>query len=120
MERTIDAFARCAGLAAEAGYDGVEVMGSEGYLINQFICAHTNKREDEWGGSFENRIRFAIEIVDRTRKAVGNDWIIMYRLSMLDLLKDDVQSVREQAQKSLDQIANYLEERKKWEERFGR
>ena len=88
IQRTIDAYVKAALLARKAGYDGVEIMGSEGYLINQFICTHTNKREDEWGGSFENRIRFAIEIVDKTRKAVGADWIIMYRLSMLDLLKD--------------------------------
>mgnify|MGYP001820114932 FL=1 len=88
IQRTIDAYVKAALLARKAGYDGVEIMGSEGYLINQFICTHTNKREDEWGGSFENRIRFAIEIVERTRKAVGDDWIIMYRLSMLDLLKD--------------------------------
>jgi 2,4-dienoyl-CoA reductase (NADPH2) len=63
-------------------------MGSEGYLINQFVCTHTNRREDEWGGAFDNRIRFAVEIVNRTRQAVGRDWIIIYRLSMLDLLKD--------------------------------
>ncbi len=88
IQRTIDAYVKSALLARKAGYDGVEIMGSEGYLINQFICTHTNKREDEWGGSFENRIRFATEIVERMRKAVGNDWIIMYRLSMLDLLKD--------------------------------
>ena len=88
IQHTIDAYVKAALLARKAGYDGVEIMGSEGYLINQFICTHTNQREDEWGGSFENRIRFAIEIVDRTRKAVGDDWIIMYRLSMLDLLKD--------------------------------
>jgi len=88
IQRTINAYVKAALLARKAGYDGVEIMGSEGYLINQFICTHTNKREDEWGGAFDNRIRFAIEIVDKTRKAVGNDWIIMYRLSMLDLLKD--------------------------------
>ena len=66
IRRTIDAYVKAALLARKAGYDGVEIMGSEGYLINQFICTHTNKREDEWGGSFENRIRFAIEIVERT------------------------------------------------------
>ena len=88
IHRTINAYVEAASLAHKAGYDGVEIMGSEGYLINQFICTHTNKREDEWGGSFDNRIRFAIEIVSQTRKAVGNDWIIMYRLSMLDLLKE--------------------------------
>jgi 2,4-dienoyl-CoA reductase (NADPH2) len=88
IQRTIDAYVRAAVLARKAGYDGVEIMGSEGYLINQFICTHTNQREDDWGGSFQNRIRFAVEIVERTRQAVGDDWIIIYRLSMLDLLKD--------------------------------
>ena len=84
--RTIRQFVSCATLAKEAGYDGVEIMGSEGYLINQFIATHTNKRTDEWGGSYENRIRFAIEIVTETRKAVGADFIIMFRLSMIDLI----------------------------------
>lgn len=88
VERTINAFVKTAKLAKQAGYDGVEVMGSEGYLINQFICEHTNQRNDMWGGSFENRIRFATEIVRRTRAAVGKEWIIIFRLSMLDLLKD--------------------------------
>ncbi len=88
IQATIKAYVKSALLAKKAGYDGIEIMGSEGYLINQFICTHTNKRKDEWGGSFENRIRFATEIVSNTRKAVGSDWIIMYRLSMLDLLKD--------------------------------
>ena len=88
IERSIDAFVKAALLAKKAGYDGVEIMGSEGYLINQFICAHTNKREDEWGGSFGNRMRFATEIVARTRRAVGDDWMIIFRLSMLDLLED--------------------------------
>ena len=88
IERSIDAYIKAALLARKAGYDGVEIMGSEGYLINQFICAHTNKRDDEWGGSFNNRMRFATEIVARTRAAVGDDWIIIYRLSMLDLLED--------------------------------
>ena len=72
----------------KAGYDGVEIMGSEGYLINQFIVAKTNKRTDEWGGSFENRIKFPIEIVKRVREELGKDFIIMYRLSMLDLVDD--------------------------------
>jgi 2,4-dienoyl-CoA reductase (NADPH2) len=88
IERTIRAFIRCATLAKEAGYDGVEVMGSEGYLINQFIARRTNHRTDEWGGSYENRIRFPIEIVRRTREAVGRDFIIVYRLSMLDLVEE--------------------------------
>ena len=86
VERQISAFVRTATLAREAGYDGVEVMGSEGYLINQFIAARTNRRTDEWGGSYANRIRFALEIVRRTRAALGTDSIIIYRLSMLDLV----------------------------------
>jgi 2,4-dienoyl-CoA reductase (NADPH2) len=88
IERQIRGFVRCARLAREAGYDGVEVMGSEGYFINQFIAAHTNRRSDEWGGSFENRMRLPVEIVERTREAVGHDFIIVYRLSMLDLVPD--------------------------------
>ncbi|BAK75090.1 2,4-dienoyl-CoA reductase FadH1 [Pseudogulbenkiania sp. NH8B] len=86
--RTIADFARCARLAQQAGYDGVEVMGSEGYLINQFIARATNQRRDGWGGSFDNRIRFAIETVKAVRAAVGPNFIIIYRLSMLDLVKD--------------------------------
>ena len=85
--RTIAAYARCAKLAQRAGYDGVEIMGSEGYLINQFIAPQTNHRDDEWGGSFVNRIRFPVAIVRRTREAVGPDFIIIYRLSMLDLVE---------------------------------
>jgi 2,4-dienoyl-CoA reductase (NADPH2) len=85
--RTIAAYVRCARLAQEAGYDGVEIMGSEGYLINQFIAPQTNRRDDEWGGAFDNRIRFALEIVRRTRAAVGREFIIIYRLSMLDLVE---------------------------------
>ena len=79
---------RCAALAREAGYDGVEVMGSEGYFINQFLVTHTNQRTDGWGGSFENRMRLPVEIVRRAREAVGRDFIIIYRLSMLDLIPD--------------------------------
>nr|WP_294866074.1 NADPH-dependent 2,4-dienoyl-CoA reductase [uncultured Pseudogulbenkiania sp.] len=86
--RTIADFARCARLAQQAGYDGVEVMGSEGYLINQFIARATNQRRDGWGGSFDNRIRFAIETVKAVRAATGPNFIIIYRLSMLDLVKD--------------------------------
>ncbi len=85
---TIKDFIKCAELAKFAGYDGVEIMGSEGYLINQFIVSKTNKRTDEWGGSFENRIRFPIEIVKQVREAVGPNFIIIYRLSMLDLVHD--------------------------------
>ncbi|MDT0329761.1 NADPH-dependent 2,4-dienoyl-CoA reductase [Nocardiopsis lambiniae] len=88
VERTIEDFANAAALAREAGYDGVEIMGSEGYLINQFIAAATNRREDEWGGSYENRMRFPVEIVRRVRERVGTDFIIVYRLSMLDLVPD--------------------------------
>ncbi len=88
IRRTINDFVSCAKLAQEAGYDGVEIMGSEGYLINQFIVSKTNKRTDEWGGTYENRIRFALEIVRNTRAAVGKNFIIIYRLSMLDLVED--------------------------------
>jgi len=87
VERTIHDFVRCAKLAQDAGYDGVEVMGSEGYLINQFIAARTNQRNDAWGGDATRRMRFAIEIVRRTRAAVGRNFIIIYRLSMLDLVE---------------------------------
>ncbi|MDO1527307.1 FAD-dependent oxidoreductase [Fulvimonas sp. R45] len=87
VERTIGDFVRCARLAREAGYDGVEVMGSEGYLINQFIAARTNHRSDAWGGDAARRMRFPVEIVRRTREAVGRDFIIIYRLSMLDLVE---------------------------------
>ena len=87
VQRTIAAYARCAGLAQRAGYDGVEIMGSEGYLINQFVAPKTNLRDDEWGGTFENRIRFPVEVVRRTRLAVGRDFIIIFRLSMLDLVE---------------------------------
>jgi len=87
VRRTIAAYARCATLAQRAGYDGVEIMGSEGYLINQFIAPQTNHRDDEWGGSFLNRIRFPVAIVRRTREAVGRNFIIIYRLSMLDLVE---------------------------------
>ncbi|MEV6027754.1 NADPH-dependent 2,4-dienoyl-CoA reductase [Streptomyces sp. NPDC052036] len=86
VEQTIDDYARAARLARQAGYDGVEIMGSEGYLINEFIAAQTNRREDRWGGSYENRMRFPVEIVRRVREAVGEDFIIIYRLSMLDLV----------------------------------
>lgn len=87
VENTIQDFVRCAELAQKAGYDGVEIMGSEGYLLNEFIVAKTNRRRDEWGGSYSNRIRFPIEIVRRTRKKVGANFIIIYRLSMLDLVE---------------------------------
>nr|WP_146804211.1 NADPH-dependent 2,4-dienoyl-CoA reductase [Halomonas pacifica] len=88
VEAQIEDYVRCAQLAREAGYDGVEVMGSEGYLINQFVCARTNHREDEWGGSFDKRIRFPVEIVRRIREALGPDFLIIFRLSMLDLVEE--------------------------------
>ncbi len=87
VNKTIADYARCARLAQRAGYDGVEIMGSEGYLINQFVAPHTNHRDDDWGGAFENRIRFPVEIVRRTREAVGAEFIIIFRLSMLDLIE---------------------------------
>ncbi|MFE5097344.1 FAD-dependent oxidoreductase [Streptomyces sp. NPDC056638] len=101
VEETIEDFARAAELARRAGYDGVEIMGSEGYLINEFIAAATNHRTDRWGGSYENRIRFPVEIVRRVRERVGSDFILIYRLSMLDLvpggstLEEVVQLARE-------------------------
>ncbi|MEQ9286807.1 MAG: NADPH-dependent 2,4-dienoyl-CoA reductase [Cyclobacteriaceae bacterium] len=87
IEKTIRDFVNTANLAQFAGYDGVEIMGSEGYLINEFIVSKTNKRTDEWGGSYENRMRFPTEIVRRVREAVGENFIIIYRLSMLDLVE---------------------------------
>ena len=85
--KTIDAFANSAKLAQQAGYDGVEVMGSEGYLINQFICQRTNNRYDQWGGSYQNRMRLPLEIVKAIRQGVGERFIIIFRLSMLDLVE---------------------------------
>ncbi len=87
VEQTIKDYVKAAELAQYANYDGVEIMGSEGYLINQFIVTKTNRRRDEWGGSYENRIKFPLEIVRRTREAVGKNFIIIYRLSMLDLVE---------------------------------
>lgn len=84
--KTIEHYVRCAKLAKAAGYDGVEIMGSEGYLINQFLVTHTNQRQDEWGGSFANRMRFPVEIVKKIRESLGEKFIIIYRLSMLDLI----------------------------------
>ena len=87
IERTIADYVRCSLLARDAGYDGVEIMGSEGYLINQFLAPRTNQRSDEWGGCHANRMRFAVEVVRRTREAVGANFIIIYRLSMLELVE---------------------------------
>ncbi len=88
IRSTIGDFASCAALAREAGYDGVEIMGSEGYLINEFIAPRTNKRHDEWGGAFENRIRFPLEIMRAVREKAGADFIVIFRVSMLDLVDD--------------------------------
>jgi len=88
IKKTIRDFANTAALSREAGYDGVEIMGSEGYLINQFLVKKTNKRKDDWGGSYENRMRFPIEIIKAVREKTGKDFIIIYRLSMLDLVED--------------------------------
>ena len=87
IQSTIRAYVRCAKLAQKAGYDGVEIMGSEGYLLNQFLCARTNLRQDRWGGSIENRMRLPVEIVQQVRAAVGKNFIIMYRHSILDLVE---------------------------------
>ncbi|HEX6485918.1 MAG TPA: NADPH-dependent 2,4-dienoyl-CoA reductase [Nocardioidaceae bacterium] len=88
VERTIDHFVRAATLARRAGYDGVEVMGSEGYLINQFLAARTNQRTDAWGGTPEKRMRFPVEVVRRIRETLGDDFLVMYRISLLDLVED--------------------------------
>src|SRR5688572_7613032 len=87
IEQTIGDFVRAAVLAQAAGYDGVEIMGSEGYLITQFLCLRTNQRQDDWGGTLENRMRFACEIVRQTRVACGSEFIIVYRISALDLVE---------------------------------
>jgi 2,4-dienoyl-CoA reductase (NADPH2) len=88
IRATIDDFASCAALSREAGYDGVEIMGSEGYLINQFIVPRTNKRTDEWGGNYENRMRFPVEIMRKVREKAGKDFIVIFRVSMLDLVEE--------------------------------
>jgi 2,4-dienoyl-CoA reductase (NADPH2) len=88
IKSTINDFANTAYLARESGYDGIEIMGSEGYLINQFLAKHVNKRKDEWGGSYVNRMRFPLEIVDQVRRAVGRDFMIIFRVSMLDLVEE--------------------------------
>ena len=86
IEKQISDIVTSAARAREAGYDGVEVMGSEGYFLNQFLVTHTNRREDRWGGAYENRMRLPVEVVRRVRKAVGDDFIVIYRLSMIDLV----------------------------------
>ncbi|SFU46390.1 NADPH-dependent 2,4-dienoyl-CoA reductase [Pseudoduganella namucuonensis] len=111
IESTIRDYVRCAKLARKAGYDGIEIMGSEGYLLNQFLCARTNSRADRWGGSIENRMRLPVEIVRRVRAAVGTDFIIMYRHSLLDLVDggntwDDVVSVAKALQHAGATILN--------------
>ena len=111
IEATIKAYARCAKLAKMAGYDGIEVMGSEGYLLNQFLCARTNRRTDRWGGSIENRMRLPVEIIRRVRQTVGSDFIIMYRHSLLDLVEggntwDDVLAVAHALEKAGVTILN--------------
>ncbi|EAQ13109.1 2,4-dienoyl-CoA reductase (NADPH2) [Maritimibacter alkaliphilus HTCC2654] len=111
IEKQIADFVTSATRAREAGYDGVEIMGSEGYFINQFIVTHTNKREDRWGGSYENRIRLPIEIVRRVREAVGDDFIIIYRLSMIDLVPngstfDEVVELAQEIEKAGATIIN--------------
>ncbi len=105
IEKTIKAYVRCARLAQKSGYDGVEIMGSEGYLLNQFLCVRTNHRTDRWGGSIENRMRLPVEIVRRVRAAVGEKFIIMYRHSILDLVEggnswDEVVAVAQALEKA--------------------
>ena len=111
IEKQIADIAACAGRAQEAGYDGVEVMGSEGYFLNQFLVTHTNKRTDEWGGSYENRMRLPIEVVKRVRETVGPDFIVIYRLSMIDLVPngstyDEVVQLAQEIEKAGTTIIN--------------
>lgn len=104
VAKTIDDFVNCALLAREAGYDGIELMGSEGYLINQFTVLRTNQRTDEWGGSFDNRIRFPVEVVRRTREALGPDFLIIYRISAIDLVEGGLTGAE------IDQLARAVED----------
>jgi 2,4-dienoyl-CoA reductase (NADPH2) len=111
IQATIRDYMRCAKLAKKAGYDGIEVMGSEGYLLNQFLCARTNLRTDRWGGSIENRMRLPVEIVSRIRAAIGPEFIIMYRHSLLDLVEggntwDEVVAVAKALQQAGTTILN--------------
>ncbi|MFV1496992.1 NADPH-dependent 2,4-dienoyl-CoA reductase [Phaeobacter sp. JH20_02] len=111
IEKQISDIVNAAVLAQQAGYDGVEIMGSEGYFLNQFLVTHTNKREDRWGGSYENRMRLPIEVVRRTREAMGTDFIIIYRLSMIDLVPngstyDEVVELAQEIEKAGATILN--------------
>ena len=111
IEKQISDIVNAARLAKEAGYDGVEIMGSEGYFLNQFLVTHTNKRTDGWGGSYENRMRLPIDVVRRTREAVGTDFIIIYRLSMIDLVPngsthDEVVQLAQEIEKAGATIIN--------------
>jgi 2,4-dienoyl-CoA reductase (NADPH2) len=111
IEKQISDIVNAAALAQKAGYDGVEIMGSEGYFLNQFLVTHTNKREDRWGGSYENRMRLPIEVVRRTREAVGPNFIIIYRLSMIDLVPngsthDEVVQLAQEIEKAGATIIN--------------
>ncbi|MDW3182841.1 NADPH-dependent 2,4-dienoyl-CoA reductase [Roseobacter sp.] len=111
IEKQISDIVACAVRAQEAGYDGVEIMGSEGYFLNQFLVTHTNKREDDWGGSYENRMRLPIEVVRRTREAVGPNFILIYRLSMIDLVPngsthDEVVQLAQEIEKAGATIIN--------------
>ena len=111
IEKQISDIVNAARLAQQAGYDGVEIMGSEGYFLNQFLVTHTNKRTDRWGGSYENRMRLPIEVVRRTREAVGREFIIIYRLSMIDLVPngsthDEVVQLAQEIEKAGATIIN--------------
>jgi len=111
IQQTIADYAQCAAMCQFAGYDGVEIMGSEGYLINQFIAPATNHREDRWGGSFDNRIRFGLEVIRAVRKRVGENFIIIFRLSMLDLVEggstwDEVVALAKEVEKAGATIIN--------------
>ncbi len=111
IAKTIKQYANCARLAKKAGYDGVEIMGSEGYLINQFIVKRTNHRTDEWGGAYENRIRFPLAIIKAVKEAVGDEFIVIYRLSMLDLIEggsswDEVVQLAKEVEKAGATIIN--------------
>lgn len=88
IEAQIAAIVTAAARAQEAGYDGVEVMGSEGYFLNQFLVRHTNRRTDRWGGAYDNRMRLPVEVVRRVRQAVGPQFIVIYRISLIDLVPD--------------------------------